>query len=106
MPLNDFEQYGKLKPPKRRRKKEEIAESTNGKEGEEEPRGYFTRFNGAQVRIKLVGGEILEGALVCNAYNKYDVLLQTEDGTMLIPKHAIGYIKENEGSNRETEGKE
>ena len=50
---------------------------------------FWDFFNNKTVKIFLTNGEILEGTLVTNSYNKYDVLLKTSDGFYLIRKDVI-----------------
>ena len=87
----DYEPYGKMREPKRRR-----AKNMNEKKESEEAKGFFERFNGKHVRVKLLTGDTLEGIFSSNSYNKYDCLLFQEDKPILLPKHAIGFVEEIE----------
>ena len=84
----DYEPYGKMREPKRRR-----AKNMNEKKESEEPKGFFERFDGKHVRVKLLTGDTLEGFFKSNSYNKYDCLLFQEDKPILLPKHAIGFVE-------------
>ena len=85
--MRDYEHYGKMKEPRRHK---EARANMN----EEEAKGFFERFNEKHVRVKLLTGDILEGVLETNSYNKYDCLLFQEDKPILLPKHAIGFVEE------------
>lgn len=96
-----YEQYGRIEEPgreKRRReaKEKEMNEEKVEKEEEKEPRGFFTRFNNELVVVKLNSGDVLEGRLITNAYNRYDTILSCNEGDFLIPKHSIVYVREKE----------
>lgn len=94
----EYEQYGKLQPPRRRGKdiKEGGKNMNEEKKEEAEPKGFINRFVGSGVKLKLVDGEVLSGRLNSNSHNKFDVLLETGKGAVLIPKHGIIWIKEDE----------
>lgn len=96
MPINPdkFEQYGRMKP--RERRKDKNAQPTNEEQAghKEEDKGFFSRFNAKTVSLKLTTGETLEGVLSCDRYNKYDCLLENEEGLFMIPKHGIVFIRE------------
>lgn len=80
------EQYGRIKP--RHKDGEQKRNEVN-----EEKRGFFEGFNGKQVSIKLISGDILEGVLSTDNYNKYDTILNNSEGSFLIPKHAVVYLR-------------
>lgn len=92
--MKEFEQYGKMREPRRyKKKREEIKmEKENNKEELEKPKGFLELFNGKEVEIHLVTGELLEGQLDTNNYNKFDLLLHTSNGVILLPKHAVAFI--------------
>ena len=85
--MSDYEQYGKMKEPRRRK---EARANMN----EEEAKGFFERFNEKHVRVKLITSDVLEGVLETNSYNKYDCLLLQSGKPILLPKHAIGFVEE------------
>jgi len=94
MIARDYNPYGKMREPNRRR-----AKNMN----EEEPKGFFELFNKKHVRVKLITNDVLEGVLETTSYNKYDCLLLQEDKRILLPKHAIGFLEEVK--EREKQGK-
>ena len=91
--MRDYEHYGKMKEPRRHK---EARANMN----EEEPKGFFERFDGKHVRVKLLTGDTLEGFLETTAYNKFDCLLFQEDKPILLPKHAIGFVEEIKKENQ------
>jgi sRNA-binding regulator protein Hfq len=94
--MSDFpEQYGKMKEPRRRKEKRDMNEKKEKEEEEEQkPRGFFEKFNGKNVEVRLLTKETVHGTLVVNRYNKFDVLVVNSEGTMLVPKHAVVYMVE------------
>ncbi len=56
---------------------------------------FIPKLKGKKVMIRLLtGGQPLSGVL--EAYNAYEILLQTAKGPMLIFKHAIAVIEISE----------
>jgi sRNA-binding regulator protein Hfq len=81
-----------MKEPKRHKNREQKRTEVN-----EERKWFFEGFNGKQVSTKVISGDILEGVLNTDNYNKYDPILNNSEGSFLIPKHAIVYINEGGG---------
>jgi hypothetical protein len=73
-----------MKDPKRHKNGEQRRNEVNG-------------FNGKQVSTKVISGDILEGVVSTDNYNKYDPILNNSEGSFPIPKHAIVYINEGGG---------
>jgi hypothetical protein len=56
--------------------------------------GFFSRFSGKNVRVTLLSGATFTGLLQQDKYNKYDVLIESKDRSLvLIPKHAIAFLQ-------------
>ena len=55
---------------------------------------YALRFNHKMVVLKLTNGEELRGKLHWSNANPYEVILETDEGEILVFKHAILYLKE------------
>lgn len=101
MPASYYDQHGKLikkekvqievKTPKKT--PEEAKAKEKGKERKTQ-RGFISRFDGLNVQLKLLDSSTLTGKLSCDAYNKYDILIATDSGDFLVPKHAVVYIHE------------
>ena len=49
------------------------------------------------VVLKLNNGEELRGKLHVSNANPYEVILETDEGEILVFKHAILYLKESDG---------
>jgi sRNA-binding regulator protein Hfq len=62
--------------------------------------GYFEGMTGEAVELHLTSGESLEGTLRASTYNRYDVLLENEEGRFLVPKAAIEYVKHCKGEKK------
>jgi sRNA-binding regulator protein Hfq len=77
-----YEQYGKMKEPRRYKNREQ-----------EDTIGFFDMLNGKHIEAHLITGEVIEGILETNAYNKYDVLLRNDEGMYVVPKAAIEYVR-------------
>jgi len=99
--MREFEQYGKMREPRRRGKEKRDMNEKTGEMEEGKERGFFTKFYSKRVTIKLITGDVLEGSLSCNAYNKYDTILANDKGDFLFPKHAIVYIIQREEKTKE-----
>ncbi|MBW2675598.1 MAG: RNA chaperone Hfq [Deltaproteobacteria bacterium] len=72
----------------------------NGK-GEKKPKKekiYALRFNHKLVVLKLTNGEELRGKLHWSKANPYEVILETDEGEILVFKHGILYLKEEASS--------
>ena len=98
--MKNFEQYGRIKE---RRRKKDVRKDMENKEPEKEEikrnekrEGYYSRFANINVSLKLINGETLTGTLVTDSYNRYDVILRTEDAEVLLPKHSILWLKKHE----------
>jgi len=61
------------------------------------PHYFLDEFKDKRCTIKLLSGETLIGVLRANKFNKYDVLVEADDGKRLVFKHAIAYIELVEG---------
>ena len=99
--MKEFEMHGRMEEPARERRRREKRDMDGKKEEEEkvkvsEPKGFLELFNGKEVKIQLITKESLEGKLESNPYNKFDLLLHTSKGVILLPKHAVAYITEKE----------
>mgnify|MGYP000194442422 CR=1 FL=1 len=57
------------------------------------PESFIDKFKDKQVVVTLINGEVFEGRLICNNYNKYDVLLETDSNLLFLPKHGILYMR-------------
>lgn len=86
--MKEFEQYGKMKEPRKGKVKK-----TENIEKKEVRLGYFEIFNGKEVECKIVNSDIINGVLRSDSYNKYDVIIETENEQYLIRKDVIEYIK-------------
>jgi sRNA-binding regulator protein Hfq len=87
MPISEsFEQYGRVKEPKRHRSQE-------AKSGEnatrEKPQAFLEAFDGTRVKVTLLNGREFIGRLQTTRYNKYELLV---DGLLLF-KHAVASIE-------------
>jgi len=72
-------------------------EKTGEDRGEKKPKKekvYALRFNHKLVVLKLGNGEELRGKLHWSNANPYEVILETDEGEILVFKHAILYLKE------------
>ena len=59
--------------------------------------GYFSLFKNKHVRITLLNADQYEDILKTDSYNRYDILLETNDKRILIPKHSILVLMEHDG---------
>ena len=57
------------------------------------PESFIDKFKDKRVFVKLINGEEFTGRLICNNYNKYDVLLETDNNLLFLPKHGILYMR-------------
>lgn len=90
MPISYVDQKGRIVKKEKPGFKREEKPQEKGKE--EKKKGYFNRFAGKNVEIKLTTGDVLAGIIETDAYNKFDTVLNNERGSFLIPKHSILYI--------------
>ena len=91
---------GKLKAlTKRVREQQRVksAQATQTKSQADQPHYFWDDFKDRRCTIKLLSGETLIGVLRANKFNKYDVLVEADDGKRLVFKHAIAYIELVEG---------
>lgn len=79
------EQYGKMKEPRRYREQK--------KENNTEAVGFFESISGKHVECHLVTGEVLEGILRANSYNKFDVEIENGKEAFLVRKDVISFIR-------------
>ena len=49
------------------------------------------RLQGKHFVLHLLDGEVMEGTLV--GYDRYNLTLMRDDGLLLIPKHAVKYLR-------------
>ena len=83
--------------PKRHKKGEQRRNEIN-----EEKKEGFEGFNSTPVSTKMISGDILEGVVNTDNYNKYDPILNNSEGSFPIPKHAIVYINEGGGKSAQS----
>jgi len=89
MPLSEgFDQYGKLREPKRSRNKPQ-GESGEEQKPKEKPVSFLESFNGVKVRVALQNGRVVEGTLGTSRYNRYELMV----GEMLVMKHSVATIE-------------
>ena len=63
--------------------------------------GYFEGMSGEPVEVHLTTGEQIEGTLSASTYNRYDIIVENEEGRCLVPKAAILYVKHCKGGDNE-----
>jgi len=73
--------------------KEEIKEIRKPTRQEREQK-YWLQLMHKNVELKLIDGTIIKGILHTSKWTRYDIKIENESGIMLIPKHAILWIKE------------
>ena len=85
-----------ISPAEARDKRLQKTRDNNPKEKQQ---GFIQQFNGKQVKLTLASGEVLSGELHTDFYNKYEYLLEEkEQGTVIIRKDAVAYIKLRPGA--------
>lgn len=86
---------GKLRSLTRqiRERQRQAAQTKKQTENGEKPVFFWSLFADQKVEVKLITGETLFGRLIWHPYNKYDVLLETENGRLLLPKHSVLYMR-------------
>lgn len=67
--------------------------SSDRKHVEKAQEGYFEGMAGEVVQVHLSTGKEIEGVLSASTYNRYDVVLENEEGRYLVPKAAIEYVR-------------
>ena len=82
--------------PKVRMKYEQF--SSDRKHVERAEEGYFESLSGERVQVHLTTGKEIEGTLRASTYNRYDVVLESEEGRFLVPKAGIEYVKHCKGA--------
>ena len=86
-----IKKYGK------KTEEEYLQEKKEKESKKKKPKGYWQRFDNKIVSIKLIDGSIIEGKLHTDLYNKYDVVIELDNGErILIPKHSILYMSKKE----------
>ena len=83
--MGGYEQYGRLKEPRRHKDREP--------KREDEAVGFFESFNNKECEVCLTTGDKLSGVLKTDTYNKYDVLLETGEARFLIRKDSVLFVK-------------
>lgn len=98
--MKNYEPYGRIRERKR---KKEVRKDMENKELEneeiksnEKKEGYFSRFAGKKVCVKLIDGTSLTGRLDTNNYNRYECILRMKDVEILLPKHSVLWLKKHE----------
>ena len=67
------------------------------KSKKKKPKAYWQRYDNKIVTVKLIDNSTFEGKLHTDLYNRYDILIELEDGKrILIPKHSVLYVQEKE----------
>ena len=61
---------------------------------------YALRLNHKLVVLKLSNGEEVRGKLHWSKANPYEVILETDEGKVLVFKHSILYLKEIKGTGK------
>jgi hypothetical protein len=54
--------------------------------------GFFEKFDGQPVIVKLTNSEEMHGRLKANTYNRYDFILECEEAAFLIRKDCLLYL--------------
>ena len=80
--------------------KERIDKHNKKNKKPQKEKGFLNLFNDKNVTITLINGNEYKGVLKTNAYNRYDVLLETNNGRILIPKHSILVLMEVDGKEK------
>ena len=68
----------------------EHTQHTDKRQSEE---GYFEDMAGETVQVHFLSGKEIEGTLRASNFNRYDVVLENEEGRYLVPKAAIEYVR-------------
>jgi len=83
----------KKQPPKQEPKKQKGEAALGEMPAQGEFKRYISRFKDQDVEVALVTGDKPRGKLHTDNKNRYDVILETKDGDVLVFKHAIATIK-------------
>ena len=82
--------YSKINSDRNNIERTEHTQHTDKRQSEE---GYFEDMAGETVQVHFLSGKEIEGTLRASNFNRYDVVLENEEGRYLVPKAAIEYVR-------------